>query len=137
MRFHYAGHIRIVERAANERRAVLEAEGQETRGEGSAKARVAMIVTAINRGSLVSVETDLHVLGGLAQMGRGMIEEVAGELLDDFAICLERTMREKGDSERLGAAAPVAHGPAAPVNGLRVLVRLIQRRIGRLFGRKR
>jgi hypothetical protein len=132
MRFRYEGTIRIVETDAAAGRAVMVAEGRETSGEGTARADIAMQVSGAGEGADVHIETELHVSGGIAQIGRGMIEEVGQELMDDFAACLSDDVAR--GNEPGGQAAPK---PApAPVQANRLIARVLLRRIRRLFGGK-
>jgi hypothetical protein len=50
----------------------------------------------------VRVETDLEVTGRQAQLGRGIMEDVAGGVLERFAEGLERELSGRGEE----AAAP-------------------------------
>jgi hypothetical protein len=81
-------------------------------------------------GSEVHVETDLHVSGGIAQIGRGMIEEVGQELMDEFAVAL-------GTGGAARAAPPEgpasAVPPAEPFRANRVIARVLMRRMRRLL----
>lgn len=129
MRFNYAGWLRILESHPAEGRAVLQAEGRETAGQGAATARISMTVVAQDDASLVRVETDLQVRGAIAQLGRGMIEEVSEELLAAFAECLATSVAEiQPGSGAPGASAP----PPRRLNVLSLLWRIWRRRIGSL-----
>ena len=86
----YEGRASFAERDAGAKRGVLRAEGRETKGQGSAKATVTASLAAVPEGTLVTVETDLAIVGRLAQMGRGLIAEVSGKLLGEFVANLER-----------------------------------------------
>ncbi|WP_367132926.1 SRPBCC family protein [Saccharothrix sp. HUAS TT1] len=70
------------------RAAVLKASGKDTRGNGTASATVSVALTAAAGGTEVSVVTDLNVTGRPAQFGRGLISEVSGRLIGEFAECL-------------------------------------------------
>jgi uncharacterized protein len=83
----YRGSGEFVEIDPVLRRAVLKASGKDTRGNGTASAVVTFQV-----GDTVEVETDLSVTGRPAQLGRGLIAEVSGKLVDQFAECLASTL---------------------------------------------
>ena len=83
----YRGSGEFVEIDPVLRRAVLKASGKDTRGNGTASAVVTFQV-----GDSVEVETDLSVTGRPAQLGRGLIAEVSGKLVDQFAECLASTL---------------------------------------------
>jgi hypothetical protein len=109
----------------------LRAKAAEARGQGTAQATLAMAVRPRDAGSQVHVSTDLLVTGRVAQMGSGIMQDLATRMIGDMARCLE---------ERLAAPAPVADAaPAAPkpVSGLRVLASALAARLRRLFGAKR
>jgi carbon monoxide dehydrogenase subunit G len=83
----YRGSGEFVEIDPVLRRAVMKAAGKDTRGNGTASAVVTFVV-----GDSVEVETDLSVTGRPAQLGRGLIAEVSGRLVDQFAECLASTL---------------------------------------------
>jgi carbon monoxide dehydrogenase subunit G len=83
----YRGTGEFVEIDPVLRRAVMKAGGKDTRGNGTASAVVTFQV-----GDTVEVETDLSVTGRPAQLGRGLISEVSGKLVDQFAECLASTL---------------------------------------------
>jgi carbon monoxide dehydrogenase subunit G len=83
----YRGTGEFVEIDPVLRRAVLKAAGKDTRGNGTASA-----VVTFHVGSTVDVETDLAITGRPAQLGRGLIAEVSGKLVDQFAECLASTL---------------------------------------------
>lgn len=104
----YKGVARFLERDDAAHRAVLKAEGRETRGQGNANATVTAQLAADGDGTTVSVVTDLTVTGRVAQFGRGVMVDVSSKLLTQFAECLEQ---ELSDGE---AAAGDGTGTATP-----------------------
>jgi len=108
----YKGTARFLERDESARRAVLRAEGRDTRGQGTASATVTAVLTPDGagtdaEGTTVSIVTDLAITGKVAQFGRGVLAEVSGRLLDQFAQHLESDVLI-GDSR----SAPDANTPA-------------------------
>jgi uncharacterized protein len=89
--------------------AVLRAEGRDTRGQGNAAATITATLVPAGSGTKVTVDTDLQITGKVAQMGRGVLADVSGKLLDQFVQALERDVLA-GD----GAAAPAAAPAPAP-----------------------
>lgn len=91
MTMSYRGIVQIVDQDSEARRAVMDAKARETRGQGSANASMVM---QVQDGSPVSVSivTDLDVTGRVAQMGRGVMQDVAGRIVDDFAGNLQAMM---------------------------------------------
>ncbi|ORA32263.1 SRPBCC family protein [Mycobacterium aquaticum] len=103
----YQGNATFQEKDAQAQRVVLKANGKETRGNGSAAAVVtAQLKDDGTAGTLVSVTTDLTISGKAAQFGRGVLSDVAGALIDQFAGSLE--------AELLAGAAPAGENAAAP-----------------------
>jgi hypothetical protein len=110
----YKGVARFVERDDGTHRAVLQAEGRETRGQGNASALITAQLTPDGDGTLVSVVTDLTIAGRVAQFGRGILADVSTKLLGQFAGCLETKLGGAADDEGPGDAAESASRPAAP-----------------------
>jgi carbon monoxide dehydrogenase subunit G len=103
----YQGTGRFAERDESARRVVLEASGQD-RTSGTASATVTATLHPEGADTRVDVVSDLQITGRAAQYARGMLGDVSGRLLDQFAACL---------AERLGepvAPAPVADEAPAP-----------------------
>jgi carbon monoxide dehydrogenase subunit G len=104
----YEGKASFALRDDVAKRGVLRAEGRETKGQGNAKATVTASLAETPSGTRVTVETDLAIVGRLAQMGRGLIAEVSGKLLGEFVANLERELA----ANAAASAAPSA--PSAP-----------------------
>ena len=81
----YAGTARFTERDANAHVIVLEASGKETRGAGTASAKVRSTLQGEDGQTHVVVNTTLNVTGRPAQFGRGVMAEVGGKLIGIFA----------------------------------------------------
>jgi carbon monoxide dehydrogenase subunit G len=112
----YKGVARFVERDDATHRAVLHAEGRETRGQGNASARITAQLTPDGDGTLVAVVTDLTIAGRVAQFGRGILADVSTKLLGQFASCLE-TKLSGGSGEAEGAGGSAAAGGNASSGG--------------------
>lgn len=84
----YTGKGRFVERDEAARRVVVEASGRDTRAAGTAAARVTATLKPEGGATQVEVSTDLTVTGKPAQFGRGMLSDVGGRLVGQFADCL-------------------------------------------------
>ena len=138
MRMTYRGTVRLVEQDAAERRAVLAADVRETRGQGTARARMAMTVTPQDGRAHVDSVTEVQMGGRVAQMGRGVIEDVAGRIVRDMASTLSAQLAAQ---ETAAAAEPAPQPPAAappasrPVNGIALLWKVLVDRLARLFRR--
>ncbi|WP_426634727.1 SRPBCC family protein [Planosporangium sp. 12N6] len=88
----YQGKGHFVERDETGRRVVISASGRDTRSAGTATATVTAVLAADGGATRVAVDTDLSVTGRPAQFGRGMIADVGGKLIGQFADCLARTL---------------------------------------------
>lgn len=144
MQLTYRGEIEISEADESERRTVMAAKANETRGQGTARATITTQLAPDNGGTRASVVTDLQLTGRVAQMGRGIVEDVSKRLMGQFAECLaERAAAEGAGGEEARAAAREGAAPssaapsqaAKPIGGLSLLVGVILSKTRRLFGR--
>jgi uncharacterized protein len=85
----YKGAARFIEMDDSEHRAVLRAEGRDTRGQGNASATVTATATADGDGTVVAISTELTITGKVAQFGRSIMGEVSAKMLGEFADRLE------------------------------------------------
>jgi uncharacterized protein len=81
----YRGTAKFTERDPDARMVVVEASGKETRGAGTASATVRASLEPSGTGTQVNMHTTMNVTGRPAQFGRGVIVEVGGKLVDQFA----------------------------------------------------
>lgn len=88
----YSGTARIVSRDDAALNTVLEAQGRELAGPGSARATVQMAVTPEPPGSMVRIVTDFDVVGRAAQFGRGAMQDVSHRLVNQMATCLRQQL---------------------------------------------
>ena len=115
----YKGAASFAERDEAARRAVLKAEGRDTRGQGNANATITAQLEAAGPGTKVTITTDLHLTGKVAQFGRGVLADVSTKLLKQFVDCLEadvlnpasRTAPPGGDQAEVEERAPDHAGP--------------------------
>jgi uncharacterized protein len=103
----YAGTARVQDVDEDDRIATYRVEGREVRGQGSAAATITTRLSPGGDGDAthVVVETDLQVTGRQAQLGRNLMEDVAGAILNDFAGRLERELSGEGEADDDGAEA--------------------------------
>jgi carbon monoxide dehydrogenase subunit G len=85
------------------RSVIMTVKAREAKNRGSAEARLQSTVTAGAIGTQVQIVTDLTLRGTVAQYGRGVVPEVAGQLTRQFAACLQRQLEDETPSQ---AAAP-------------------------------
>ncbi|QIZ35678.1 SRPBCC family protein [Saccharopolyspora sp. ASAGF58] len=104
------GTFKEVDEAA--RRVVIDASGKDSRGSGTAAATVAAVLQPEGDTTAVTVDTDLKVTGKPAQLGRGLISEVGGKILNQFAANLAKRLTEEEPAEAPAkeAAAPASGG---------------------------
>ena len=146
----YSGTARISDRNDAERVATLSAEGRETTGPGSARATAEMRVQTAGEGSLVTITTDYHIAGRVAQFGRGVMEDVSKRLIGEMASCIQANVEAdepaEDDVEAAVARSTSEHsGPnqapirpvatAKPVSAFALFWHLVKVRFARLFGR--
>lgn len=84
----YQGTARFIEKDEAAHRFVLEAAGRETRGTGTANATVTGQLHEEESSTRVTVTTDLDITGKPAQFGRGVMADLADNLISQFASCL-------------------------------------------------
>jgi carbon monoxide dehydrogenase subunit G len=89
----YKGTAKITEADQAARRAVLRAKGSDQKGQGTAQALMSMAVTPEGSGSHVAISSDILVSGRVAQMGRGIMQDVAGRMIGEMAKALEATLK--------------------------------------------
>jgi len=85
----YSGTARFAEKDEQTYRAVIDARGRDSRGNGNASAVISAQLLAVGESTRVTVTTDLTIAGRIAQFGSGMIKEVSAKLLGQFTQCLE------------------------------------------------
>ncbi|MQA15345.1 MAG: carbon monoxide dehydrogenase [Pseudonocardiaceae bacterium] len=112
----YKGSGRFTERDQAARRAVIEASGKDARGNGTAAATVTTTLAESGSGTAVTVVTDLSVTGKPAQFGRGLISDVGGKIIGQFADCLAGRFESGAEPPSPEPAAPTPE-PAPPATG--------------------
>jgi carbon monoxide dehydrogenase subunit G len=122
----YKGVARITESDETNHRAVIRAEGRDTRGQGNASATATAVLQPDGDGTRVSIDSDVTITGKVAQFGRGVIADVSAKLLDQFVACLERdVLSSAGDPpasnevNESGEARTIDAPEAEPVDLLR------------------
>jgi carbon monoxide dehydrogenase subunit G len=107
----YQGKVWFEETDEAEHRAVLRADGQDARGQGTASATISSTLQEENGGdsTRVHVETDMQITGRAAQFGQGVQQDVAEKIMGRFAECLENEILGGGAEDE---AEPSADGAA-------------------------
>jgi carbon monoxide dehydrogenase subunit G len=109
----YRGTAKFTERDPDAHMVVVEASGKETRGAGTAAAtvRASLAPDDSGDGTQVTMHTTMNVTGRPAQFGRGVMVEVGGKLVDQFAANLAQLIA--GDSGTEDSAGHGSDGEAA------------------------
>jgi carbon monoxide dehydrogenase subunit G len=119
----YRGTAKFTERDPDAKVMVLEASGKETRGAGTASATVRASLEPESGGQATkaSMHTTMNVTGRPAQFGRGVMVEVGGKLVEQFARNLSELISSEGTAAADGAAgAAAAAGDSAATDGASV-----------------
>ena len=111
----YKGVARFAEKDDENHRAVIDAQGRDTRGQGNANATITASLAPIDDGTRVSIDTDLKLTGKVAQFGRGAIQDVSGALLGQFVSCLENDLLSAPPAEAAPSPAALEAEPLADV----------------------
>jgi len=106
----YRGTAKFTERDPDAKVIVLEASGKETRGAGTASATVRATLEPGGEGTIANMHTTMNVTGRPAQFGRGVMVEVGGKLVEQFAQNLRQLITD--DSAGGGGAAATEAGAA-------------------------
>jgi uncharacterized protein len=159
----YQGNGTFLEKDAGAHRAVIKGTAKETRGQGNAAAVITLELKDEGESTGCVITTDLTISGKAAQFGRGVLADVSGKLISQFAQRLEADLRAGGAapaataSGATGTAAssfaapqPAAEAAGADLNLLSVVAAPLAKRaapvlgglllgllVGRLFGGRR
>jgi carbon monoxide dehydrogenase subunit G len=109
----YRGNVEIVERDDENHRAVMRARARETRGQGTADARVDLSLVQEGETTKGTMVADVQLAGRAAAMGRGVIQDVSAKIVTTFSQNLEQ-MLGGGAPAAEPAPEPQATGPEAP-----------------------
>ncbi len=143
----YRGTAELAEVDEAARRLSVRAKGREKTGAGSADmSMLAQVLPADGGNSEVTLDASVDVTGRIVTLGRGMIQVVSEQVLDEFTACLAgklsadaATPEADGEqkSDGAGAVPSPASGAAAqvrPVNGLALLWRALRSWLRRVLG---
>lgn len=130
----YKGVIEIIERDDAARTAVMRAKATETKGQGSAQATLTMDITDAGGGlTTVKVGSDILVTGRVAQMGRGIMTDVAGKMIGEMAKAMEATLVAGAEAKARGGAPPESVAAQAP-SAVGIAADITKSKIKGLFG---
>jgi len=114
VQMNYRGNARFIEKDAELHTAVIDGSANETRGGGGAKATIRTTLETVDGTTTrVDVHTDLAITGKAAQFGRGVIQDVASRLTEQFAHNLELLItgsnNRGSNTDAVAAAEQSAH----------------------------
>jgi uncharacterized protein len=133
----YAGVVSIIDHDDAQRTAAMRARGTEARGQGNVDATMRMAVSERDGGgSHVDVSTEMQVTGRVAQMGQGIMQDVAVRMVGDMAHNMEAMLTPEPAGASADAAAQRAP-KAAPIKGFSLILGVLVDRLRRLFSRSR
>ena len=103
------------------------AQGSDKKGRGGAKAQISFRLEPIDQGTRVMIDTDLTLSGSVAQYGRGagMINELASQIVGQFAAALHEKIVAIPSSQELGKSAATAPASTKPITGITLVLRSI------------
>jgi len=140
----FAGTARFEDIDDANHTARVKASGTDTKGRGGANATVSFRIAPEGTGSKVLVHTNLTLSGSVAQYGRGagMIQEVAAQLIKQFAdrlramIDAEQAASPQPTEAELAPPPAYVPPPAKPISGISLLWRALWSRLRRLLAAK-
>jgi uncharacterized protein len=110
----------------------LNAKAREKRGRGGAQAAIQSSLTEIGAATTrIDIVTDMTLSGAVAQYGRGIVQDVSGQMVNRFADCIKAQLQAETPEK---AQAAVAEHQAKPVKGLSMGIGAMWRSFLRIFG---
>lgn len=102
----YKGKATFVEQNEAEGKVVIKGDGRDSRGAGNASALITATLHEIDASNTrVDVHTDLSITGKVAQFGRGVMADVSGKLMGQFAENLQELLANEPDLAATSADA--------------------------------
>ena len=90
----FAADVRRELSDGSARRTTLAVKAREVKGRGGATATIESTLDPDGDGTAVTIVTDLHMHGAVAQYGRAVVPDVAGQMVDQFAANLAASLGE-------------------------------------------
>lgn len=117
----FKGTVFFIKRDEAAHRVVAQAQGNDEKGRGSARADVEFVLSEVEDGTRIIVESDIQLAGSIAQFGRGtaLFQSTAQVLMNQFARNLEANLSamhsgdvcpEPQSAKQIGVAGLVAKG---------------------------
>ena len=132
----FAGQVKFTEIDEANHKARVKAQGKDSKGRGGANATVDFHLVPTAAGSQVVVKSDLNLSGAVAQYGRasGLIQDVAAQLIGQFASCLKQKIAASAPSPSAAQAAAEPVAAAKPISGFSLMFKALIGALRRLFG---
>ena len=131
----YRGKVTFERLDPATRTAEIVASGQDVRGKGGADMRMtSRLIERVPGETEATIVSDVRVTGILAQMGRGMIQDVSDQMFQRFTAAMSATLESAGPSPAGSAEEAPAAGPQAGVEPLEA-VPFAAHLVGRALGR--
>lgn len=87
----FSGKVQIT--GMSDTQITMKASGREEKGKGIADANVTVTITESGGQTHVKLHQDVNMSGQIASMGRGMMADVAGSMINGFAACLKQNIK--------------------------------------------
>ena len=105
----FKGTLRFERIDTATRTAEIVASGQDTRGKGGADMRMVSTLVEKSPGQTeVTIDSDVKIIGTLAQFGRGIIQDVSDQIFDRFVAAVRAQLEPPAAAAGAGTAAQVA-----------------------------
>jgi uncharacterized protein len=138
----FAGQVKFTDVDEPNHQARVQAQGKDSKGRGGANANVDFHLEPSPLGTRVLVKTDLTLSGAVAQYGRasGMIQDVAQQLIGQFANCLKLQLAasvavaEPRPGAEQAVATPIPPPEPQTLSGFSLLIMVLRSALRRLFG---
>jgi carbon monoxide dehydrogenase subunit G len=142
----FAGQVKFTDIDEAGHKARVKAQGKDSKGRGGANANVDFHLEPTAAGSRVLVRTDLTLSGAVAQYGRasGLIQDVAQQLIGQFAECLKAQLAAQaaaaeprpGAAQAAAAPIPPPEPKAQSLSGFTLIWMVLKSFFRNLFGGK-
>jgi carbon monoxide dehydrogenase subunit G len=126
----FNGDVDITERDDAAKRMVMKAKGSELKGKGQANAMIVSTLERNGSGTRMRISQDIDLSGPLAQYGRGMIQDVSGSLMNEFA---DRIQADLSRGKNGAAVAAPVRKKKNQVSGFKLGWIAFKSGIGRFF----
>jgi len=132
----YRGKVRFEHLDPQARSAQIIASGQEIRGKGGADMRMTShLVERAPEATEVTATSEVNVTGILAQLGRGMIQDVSDEIFQKFTDAMRAELEQKPASQPAEEVKSAGEDRAAPIEVVSLGATVIGRAAGRAVRR--